>query len=152
MSLIRGTSLQGFADLVAEFGQDPQQPRLPGSSAHAGDPDAFLSDRAVVDAIESGAIATGAGDFGRRLAQRQGLDILGTGRGCGADRSDGRCCTGGDWAVHVGVQPCPADDRRASACSDLARFTFGIVLERLPDHRQVVELALGVVFGVPSDC
>lgn len=146
MSLIRGTSLQGFADLVAEFGQDPRKILWAAGidPAHAGDPDAFLSYRAVVDAIESGAIATGAADFGRRLAQRQGLDILGpvgvaarTAPTVGAALvAIGQYMSVYSPALQTTVEPAPG--------SDLARFTFGIVLERLPDHRQVVELALGV--------
>src|SRR5689334_7684859 len=79
MSLIRGTSLQGFGDLVAELGVDPGA-LLRGvhlDPAAVGSHDRFVDYRAVVAALEKAARATGAGDFGRRLADRQGLDILG---------------------------------------------------------------------------
>ncbi|MET7987471.1 AraC family transcriptional regulator ligand-binding domain-containing protein [Streptomyces sp. NPDC005281] len=79
MSSIRGTSLTGFPELVRELGVDPG-PLLAAAGVAGdavGDHGRFVRYRGVVAAVESAAVATGAPDFGRRLALRQGLDILG---------------------------------------------------------------------------
>ncbi|MBM7516433.1 hypothetical protein JOD66_001400 [Nocardioides nitrophenolicus] len=72
MSLIRGTSLQGYGELVTELGGDVRAlldlAHLP--AAAVGDHDSFISYRSVVTALEAAATATGAADFGRRLATR----------------------------------------------------------------------------------
>src|SRR5689334_19154222 len=79
MSLIRGTSLLGFQQLVTELGGDPdalaREAQLPAEAI--GDHDSFVSYRGVVALLESAAVSTGAPDFGRRLGSRQGLEILG---------------------------------------------------------------------------
>src|SRR5690242_14735069 len=79
MSLVRGTSLLGFTELVTELGGNAhellQLAHLRPSAI--GDPDSFLGYRSVVAVLEGAARATGAGDFGRQLATRQGLEILG---------------------------------------------------------------------------
>ena len=79
MSLIRGTALAGYPDLVADLGADPV-PLLHAAGISArdvGEYEVFVSYPGVVKAIESAAASTGARDFGRRLALRQGIDILG---------------------------------------------------------------------------
>jgi hypothetical protein len=79
MSTVRGTALQGYRELVAELGVDPDALlRAAGISPEAvGDPDAFIALRAGVEAVEAAAAVTGSLDFGRRLAERQGIEILG---------------------------------------------------------------------------
>src|SRR5687768_5781142 len=79
MSLIRGTSLQGFPELVTELGGDPGALL---AAAHipldaVGNQDSFVSTRSVINAVESAAVETSARNFGRQLALRQGLEILG---------------------------------------------------------------------------
>lgn len=79
MTLIRGTSLAGFPELVAELGGDAEALlSTVGISADAvGDRTAFIDYVGVLRALEAAARATGALDFGRRLAERQGVEIFG---------------------------------------------------------------------------
>jgi AraC-like DNA-binding protein len=150
MSLIRGTSLQGFTELVAELGADPAEllARAHLRPEAVGDHDSFVSYRSVIAVLEAGAQATGAGDFGRRLAIRQGLEILGplgvaarTAPTVGAAlQSIEQYMTVYSPALAVGVRATPEDA--------LATFEWRIVAERPPAHRQAAELALGVTCRV----
>ena len=57
---------------------NPDAPR--GGEIHlaaVGSYDTFLAYQGVIRAVESAAVATGTPDFGRRLALRQGIEILG---------------------------------------------------------------------------
>ena len=76
---IRGTSLLGYQELVQELGGDPRvvlaEARIP--PAAVGSHDKFIDYRRVIHALEGAAAATGAPDFGRQLALRQGVEILG---------------------------------------------------------------------------
>lgn len=76
---MRGTSLSNYPKLVGQLGGDPV-----ALLASAGiDPnvvgrhDVFVPLSRVAVAIESAALHTATPDFGRRLAQLQGIDILG---------------------------------------------------------------------------
>jgi AraC-like DNA-binding protein len=79
MSVVRGTALSNYPKLVRELGGDPSE------LLHAAgirlkdveDYDTFVPFRGVAMAVETAAIATGTADFGRRLAQLQGIEILG---------------------------------------------------------------------------
>jgi AraC-like DNA-binding protein len=132
---------------VAELGTDPAPLlRAAGVPVEAvGDPDAFIAFRNGVEAIEAAAAATGAADFGRRLAERQGIEILGpVGVAARTAPTVGQALESialylGVYspALRVGIEPVPG--------APLARFTYEIVERRLPDHRQVIELALGVI-------
>ena len=151
MSVIRGTALAGFADLVAELGADPV-PVLRAAGVNAGDVgeyDRFVSYSGVVQAIEAAAAATGAQDFGRRLALRQGIDILGA-VGVAARTSSTvaeaflvfeKYLAAYSPALEVSIRCLEADPERAF-------FEFRILEERLPAHSQVTELALGVTLQV----
>lgn len=79
MSVVRGTALSNYPRLVAELGGDPVRLlRAAGIRPRdVGDYDMFIAFRGVVEAVESAAAATGTPDFGRRLAARQGIEILG---------------------------------------------------------------------------
>ncbi len=79
MSVVRGTALSNYPTLVAELGVDPAGLlRAAGvRDQDVGNYDAFIPIRAAIRAIESAADATGTRDFGRRLAQGQGIEILG---------------------------------------------------------------------------
>jgi AraC-like DNA-binding protein len=146
MSVIRGTSLLGYPDLVTELGVDPN-PLLnaAGIAPEAvGNQDAFIAYRGLVAAVESAAVATGAADFGRRLALRQGLEILGplavaartaptTGKALQALHR---------YGAHYSPAIATSLDQPPGA--DHARLEFQVALPRLPSHRQVIELSLGV--------
>ena len=146
MSLIRGTSLQGFTELVEELGEDPLALLR---AAHlrpeaVGDHDSFVSYRSVTAVLEAAARATGAGDFGRRLGARQGLEILGplgvaarTAPTVGAAlQAIEQYLTVYSPALAVGVRAQPGDA--------LASFDWRLLDPRPPVHRQAAELALGV--------
>lgn len=79
MELISGASLLGFPQLVSELGADPG-----GVLAAAGlrvddcgRAEAFLPLRYAIQAVERASVHTQTADFGRRLADRQGIEILG---------------------------------------------------------------------------
>ncbi|MCV7176947.1 AraC family transcriptional regulator [Mycolicibacterium sphagni] len=78
MYVIRGASLTGYVSLVRQLGGDPQALlRDVGISPHhAGDPGVLLPAAGVVSAIESAAVATNTADFGRRLADKHGAEIV----------------------------------------------------------------------------
>ena len=78
-SLIRATNLWGYGDLVRELGADPE-PFLSRFHLEAGveyEEDAFVSFDAVARMLEASAEELTCPDFGLRLSQWQGLDILG---------------------------------------------------------------------------
>ncbi|MDW4573017.1 AraC family transcriptional regulator [Microbacterium sp. M3] len=150
MSLVRGTSLLGFTDLVDELGGDPDEllARVHLPRAAIGDHDTFVSYRSVVAVLEAAAPATGAGDFGRRLGARQGLEILGplgvaarTAPTVGeALQAIEQYMTFYSPALAVGVRPGPG--------STMATLEWRLVAERPPTHRQAAELGLGVTCRV----
>src|ERR1700757_649626 len=79
MSVVRGTSLSGYPRLVAERGGDPAELlRAAGIRPQdVGQYDVFLPYRSLIVAVETAAAATSTPDFGRRVALRQGIEILG---------------------------------------------------------------------------
>ncbi len=79
MSVVRGTALSNYPRLVTELGGDPASLLLAAGvrDTDVGNYDAFVPIRATIRAIESAAEATATPDFGRQLAQRQGIEILG---------------------------------------------------------------------------
>lgn len=146
MSLIRAACLQGYPELVAELGSDHAELLRPVGIApgQVGRAEVYLRYRDVAVALESAARATGAADFGRRLALRQGLEILGpiaaaarTAPTVGeAYASIHRYLSVYSPALAVSVEAGPAER--------YARFEYRTVGARLPQQRQAVELALGV--------
>lgn len=150
MSLIRGTSLLGFAELVEELGGEPDDllARAHLTREALSDHDTFVSYRSVVAVLEAAAVATGAGDFGRRLGARQGLEILGPlGVAARTAPTVGEALhaiehymTVYSPALAVRVVPGPGDA--------LATFEWRILADRPPSHRQAAELALGVTCRV----
>src|SRR5262245_16705324 len=79
MSVVRGTALSGYPRLVAERGGDPAELlRAAGIRLEdVGEYEVFVPYRSVIVAVETAAAATSTPDFGRRLGQRQGIEILG---------------------------------------------------------------------------
>lgn len=76
---MRGTSLSNYPKLVGQLGGDPDALLAAAGvdPATVGRHDVFVPLPRVAAAIESAADATGTPDFGRRLAQLQGIEILG---------------------------------------------------------------------------
>lgn len=150
MSSIRGSSLQGFSELVDDLGADPWE--LLGDAgidpAAVGDPESLITARSVLSVMENAARATGTPDFGRRLAQRQGIEILGV-LGIAARSSS----TVEDALVAV-------DEHMATYSTELlarvdpqpeerlACFEWRLrTLDAVP-HQQSAELALGVALRI----
>ncbi len=146
MPVIRGTALQGYPELVAELGADPiallAAAGIPEEAV--GDCEEFLSFRAVVHAVESAATITKTADFGRQLALRQGLEILGP----LAAAARTAATTGDAFAAlhrYLAIySPAIAASLEQPAGQGLARFEYRILTDDLPAQRQVVELSIGV--------
>lgn len=150
MWLIRGTALQGFAGLTAELGADAEAllRRAHLDPDAVGSHDSYLDYRGVIAALESAARETGAGDFGRRLALRQGLDILGP-LGVAARTAPTVGAALASIEKYMAVySPAIAITVTWAAEEELARFEWCLIAERPPAHRQGAELALGVTCQV----
>lgn len=150
MSLIRGTSLLGFVELVEELGGGAEDllARAHLSPAAVGDHDSFLSYRSVIAVLESAALATSTGNFGRQLATRQGLEILGPlGVAARTAPTVGAALQAIEQYLTV-YSPALAVSVSATPNQASAAFDWRIVADRPPAHRQAAELALGVTCRV----
>jgi AraC-like DNA-binding protein len=150
MSVVRGTSLSNYPGLVAELGGDPAGLlRAAGiRDQDAGNYDAFISYRAAIHAIESAARTTDTPDFGRRLAQRQGIEILGpvgVAARTAATVADALGIFGTYMAAYspvIAIRVAPLADPQRSL------LTIEFLLDSAPPHSQTTELSLGVALRV----
>jgi AraC-like DNA-binding protein len=150
MSVVRGTALSGYPRLVGELGGDPVQLlHVAGiDPREVGEHEAFVTYRSLIVAVETAATATATPDFGRRLALRQGIEILGP-LGVAARTA----ATVGDAfrivETFLGAYS-PAISARIipTANAEQSFYAFDIVIERPPPHPQTTELSLGVSLGV----
>lgn len=150
MQIIRATALSHYPELVGELGGDPAallqthgiQP------ADVGRSDVFLGLRGVIGAVEAAAAATGRPDFGRRLALRQGIEILGPlgvaartaeSLGAGLEIFD-RFMTAYSPGISVRLHP--------HADPALLFFEFRVELTPAPPQQQTVELSLGIMLRI----
>jgi AraC-like DNA-binding protein len=150
VSLIRGTALLGFPELVAELGYRAETFLLAAGidSTAVGNPDAFVSYRSAIDLLESAAETTMSADLGRRLATRQGIDILGpVGVAARTAPTVGAALAAIGQYLSV-YSPAITTTVEAAPSRSHARFVFTIVLDRLPEHRQAIELSLGVALRI----
>lgn len=147
--VVRGTSLSNYPRLVTELGGDP------GELLHAagirmedvGNDQVFIPFTGVLMAIESAAIATAAPDFGRRLAQRQSIEILGpvgVAARTAATLADALSIfstfmSAYSPAIAISV---PTNNERARC-----RIKFALLVDGAPRCPQSVELSLGVSLG-----
>jgi AraC-like DNA-binding protein len=150
MSVVRGTALSNYPELVTELGGDPVA-LLSGAGIRPqdiGKQDVFVSLRGVTQAVETAAATTQTPDFGRRLAERQGIEILGP-VGVAARTA----ATVGDataiFATYMAAYS-PALSVHVHPLSTPGRsfFEFGILLRPLPPIGQSWELSLGVTLKV----
>jgi AraC-like DNA-binding protein len=151
MSVVRGTSLSNYPGLVAELGGDPAGLlRAAGiRDQDAGNYDAFISYRAAIHAIESAARTTDTPDFGRRLALRQGIEILGpvgVAARTAASVADALGIFGTYMAAYspvIAIRVTPLADPRRSL------LTVEFLLDSPPPYmQQTAELSLGVCLRV----
>lgn len=150
MSVVRGTALSGYPRLVAELGGDPAGLlRAAGIRPHdVGEHEVFLPYRSLIVAVESAAAATSTPDFGRRLALRQGIEILGP-VGVAARTAP----TVGDAFTIVetfiaAYSPAISGRIIPSTKPEQSFYTFEILIPRPPPHPQTTELSLGVSLRV----
>lgn len=150
MAVIRGTALTGFPELVAEFGGDSQ---AFVDAAHIAMGDVGCHDRFIslpngVGMLENVAVALDAPDFGRRLALRQTIDILGP-VGLAARNAE----TVADAFVifdkfMAAYSPAISARMTVPFGTDLRRFEFEYLLDPAPPQAQAIELSLGVTLQV----
>lgn len=165
MSVVRGTALSGYPELVGELGGDPAA-LLAAAGVPAGavgTHEVFVPYRAVILAIETAASATGTPDFGRRLALRQDIGIFGP-LGVAARTA---ATVGGGFAIverfmsayspAISARVIPGARAGGSARLDVGEgklgpphesdesfYAFEVLIERSPPHPQTTELSLGV--------
>ncbi|WP_067838913.1 AraC family transcriptional regulator [Nocardia lijiangensis] len=148
MTVIRGTALSGYRRLVSELGGDPVELlRSAGiRQEDAGNSEVFLPYRRVVRAVELGASL--APDFGRRLALRQGIEILGP-VGVAARTAASVADAFAIFDTYMAAYS-PAISGHIAALDDPARslFEFKILTTDLPPHAQATELSLGTILQV----
>ncbi|OLP00247.1 AraC family transcriptional regulator [Mycolicibacterium porcinum] len=150
MQLVRGSSLTGFAPLVTTHGGDPGALlTLAGiDPADAGRDDRFIPLRSAIAAVEYAATAMGMHDFGRRLALRQSIDILGP--VAVAARTAATVAVAFDVLVTYMDSHSPGITARITDHADptLRRFEYGFLLHPAPPQAQAIELALGLTLRV----
>jgi AraC-like DNA-binding protein len=150
MQLIQGSSLVGFKGLAAAHGGDPAALlEFAGiNPADAGRRDRYIPLRNAIAAVESAAAVLGVDDFGRRLALRQSIDILGpVGVAARTATTVAEAFTIID--TYMGAYS-PGITARINSHTDetLRRFEFDFLLHPTPPQAQAIELALGVTIRV----
>lgn len=150
MSVIRGAALTNFHEVVGELGGDSRAllaaARIPYGDV--GRHDRFISLPNGARMLEAAAAALQTPDFGRRLARRQGIEILGP-VGLAA-RSAATVADAFVILDKLMAAYCPAIRARIAAHHDpeLRRFEFEYLLDPAPPQAQAVELSLGVTLRV----
>ncbi|SIB88591.1 Probable transcriptional regulatory protein [Mycobacteroides abscessus subsp. bolletii] len=150
MQLVRGSSLVGFAPLVITHGGDPDALlTLTGiDPADAGHHDRYIPLRSAIAAVEHAATALKVPDFGRQLAQRQSIDILGpvaVAARTAATVAEAFAVLDTYMSSHS-----PGITARITAHADpaLRRFEYDFLLHPAPPRAQAIELALGLTLRV----
>lgn len=150
MLLVRGSSLTGFSPMVTAHGGDPDVLlRLANIDPDdVGQRDRFVPLRNAIAAVEDAAAVLNVSDFGRQLAMRQSIDILGpVGVAARTAATVADAFTILDTymsayspgiATRISTHPDPA----------LGRFEFDFLLNPAPPQAQAIELALGVTLRV----
>jgi AraC-like DNA-binding protein len=146
-SLIRATTLWGYAELVAQLGGDPELflSRFHIPRGIENEDDAFISVDAYVRMLEASAEDLQCPDFGLRLAHWQGLDIFGPvaviARNADTMLSGlemiGRYLYAHSPALKLTISP-------AAARADI-RFTYEVVEPGLEYTVQGYELSMAIV-------
>ncbi|WP_096370489.1 AraC family transcriptional regulator [Mycobacterium ulcerans] len=150
MSVIRGTALTGYPALVSELGADPEAllARAGVKRSDVGRFDAFITYLALIHAVESAAAVTKTPDFGRRLAERQGIEILGP-VGVAA-RTSKSVAEALDTFEHylAAYSPAIAPTMSRDPGGEASFLEFKILIAHPPAHPQTTELSLGVMLRV----
>ncbi|WP_137145577.1 AraC family transcriptional regulator [Mycolicibacterium sp. CR10] len=150
MSLVRGTSLSGLPELVDRLGGDGDAllTSVGIRTTDVGLHNVFIPLPQVATAVETAAVLTATPDFGRRLAECQGIEILGpvgVAARTAATVADALTIFENFLATYtpgLQVRLSDADDR------DCVFFEVTFVDRDLPPITQSVELTLGVTLRV----
>jgi AraC-like DNA-binding protein len=150
MSVVRGSGLSNYPSLVTELGGDPTGLlRMAGvRERDVGNYDAFIPFTAAIRALESAAEATTTPDFGRRLAQRQGIEILGpvgVAARTAATVSDALAIFS---TFMTAYSPVIALNIAPLAEPQQSFISLQFLLDDAPPYPQTLELALGVSLRV----
>lgn len=150
MHLIRGSCLTGFDTLTAAHGGDAHA--LLASAgvdpADAGRRERYVPLRNAIAAVESAATVLGVDDFGRRLAARQNIDILGP-VGVAARTATTVAEAFSILDTHMGSYSAGIRARITPDPDEtLCRFEYDFLLQPLPPQAQAIELSLGVTLRV----
>ena len=150
MLLVRGSSLTGLAPLITAHGGDPN-----ALMGHAnidphdiGRSDRLIPLRKAIAAVEDAAAVLNVANFGRQLATRQSIDILGpvgVAARTAATVADAFTILDSYMSAY---SPGIAARISAHQAPDLGRFEFDFLLNPPPPQAQAVELALGVTLRV----
>ena len=150
MLLIRGSSLTGLAPLITAHGGDPSALlRLAGLDPEdVGRGDRFIPLCNAIAAVEDAAEVLDVADFGRQLAMRQSIDILGP-VGVAARTAVTVADAFAILDTYMAAYS-PGIAARISTHPDhaLRRFEFDFLLNPPPPQAQAIELALGVTLRV----
>ncbi|MCV7285694.1 AraC family transcriptional regulator [Mycolicibacterium wolinskyi] len=150
MHLIRGSCLTGFDTLITAHGGDPRalltQANIDANDA--GHRDRYIPLRSAIAAVETAAVVLNIDDFGRQLATRQTIDILGpVGVAARTAATAAEAFTILDahmntYSAGVSARITPDPDET------LCRFEYDFLLHPSPPQAQAIELALGVTLRV----
>ncbi len=147
---MRGTSLSGLPELVTQLGGDPAAllESVGIRTADVGRQDVFVPLPRVAMAVEAAAAVTGTPDFGRRLAERQGIDILGpVGAAARTSATVAEALTVFErfmaaYTPGLSVRLCDADNPQQ------VLFEITFTDRDLPPLKHSVELSLGVMLRI----
>ncbi|WP_273733618.1 AraC family transcriptional regulator [Mycolicibacterium septicum] len=150
MAVIRGTALTNFHQFVTELGGDS---RALVAAAHipyddVGRQDRFISLPNGARMLEDAAATLETPDFGRRLALRQGIDILGPVGLAGRNAATVAEAFMIFEKFMAAYSPSITARVTPHLDPDLRRFEFGYLLDPSPPQGQAIELSLGVTLRV----
>lgn len=145
--MVRSSGLRGFTALVERLGHDGQALlEQHGLSAQDWrDEDRLLPALLMVNLMEAAARATGAGDFGLRLAATQDITVLGP-LAVAMQHSPTVAAALDVLARYLHVQsPGLAMSVRASSDAGCSELRLDIALPSSPPARQVIDQGLGIL-------
>ncbi|RXV64415.1 AraC family transcriptional regulator [Burkholderia stabilis] len=146
--LLRSTGLAGYENLARSLGLDARRElkRVGLSANMLADPDALIPYVAVVNLLERSAQASNCPDFGLRLSELQGLDILGPVAVLIRNAPTlGEAMQLASQFVFVHSPAIQLDVGPADGAPAFVDLSFGINIPNLPPCAQTCELALGII-------
>lgn len=150
MQLVRGSSLTGFIPLIAAHGGDPAAVLVLADldADDIGQRDRHISLRSAIGAVETAATMLNVLDFGRQLATRQDIDVLGP-VGVAARTAATVADAFAILDTYMGAYS-PGIAIRIASHPDpgLCRLEYDFLLNPAPPQAQAIELALGVTLRV----